>query len=346
MDRNAMKFGAHYLVTYLPDLDGPLPDLYQRMFSQMEEMDRLGYDHIWVTEHHFAHYGGTLPHPPTFLSAIARTTERIRLGVAINVLPLHNPIDVAESYAMVDVVSNGRLDFGVGKGSESHEYRKARVNQAEATGRMYEGVEVIRQAWSDKPVNFSGEFFRYENVPVLPKPVQRPHPPIWVGCARSEDSFRWAGENGFHLMTLPYLYRDPRLLPGFVRAYRDGLAKAGHDFTQTEVLGKFHIYVSSSLEQAIEEASPYMGNYLEVHHAADTDRKEEGLLVQRDVETQLSRGFVIAGDPQRCVDTIHRWREEVGLTTISGTFHFGGMPQEMALKNIRLFAERVMPDFK
>jgi natural product biosynthesis luciferase-like monooxygenase protein len=346
MDRNAMKFGAHYLPTYVPDLDGPVAALYQRMFGQMEEMDRLGYDHIWVTEHHFANYGGALPHPPTFLSAIARTTKRIRLGVAINVLPLHNPIDVAESYAMVDVVSHGRLDFGVGKGSESHEYKKARVNQAEATVRMYEGVEVIRQAWSDKPVNFSGEFFKYENVPVLPKPVQRPHPPIWVGCARSEDSFRWAGENGFHLMTLPYLYRDPQMLPGFVKAYRSGLAKAGHDFTQTEVLGKFHIYVSSSSDKAVEEAAPYLGHYLDVHHAADTERKELGLLVQRDVKTQLTEGFVIAGDPQRCIDSIHKWREAVGLTAISGTFHFGGMPQEMALKNIRLFAERVMPEFR
>jgi alkanesulfonate monooxygenase SsuD/methylene tetrahydromethanopterin reductase-like flavin-dependent oxidoreductase (luciferase family) len=144
MDRNAMKFGAHYLPTYVPDLDGPINEFYRRMFSQMEEMDRLGYDHIWVTEHHFAMYGGTLPHPPTFMSAIARTTQRIRLGVAINVLPLHNPLDVAESYAMVDVISNGRLDFGVGKGSEAHEYRKLGVPQEESTGRMYEGVEIIR----------------------------------------------------------------------------------------------------------------------------------------------------------------------------------------------------------
>jgi alkanesulfonate monooxygenase SsuD/methylene tetrahydromethanopterin reductase-like flavin-dependent oxidoreductase (luciferase family) len=346
MDRNAMKFGSHYLLTYVPDLDGPISELYQRIFSQMEEMDQLGYDHIWVTEHHFAMYGGTLPHPPTFMSAIARTTKRIRLGVAINVLPLHNPLEVAESYAMVDVISNGRLDFGVGKGSEAHEYRKFGMRQEESTGRMVEGTEVLRQAWSDKPVNFKGEFFKYDNVPVLPKPVQRPHPPIWVGCARSEESFRWAGNNGFHLMTLPYLYREPHVLPGLVKTYRQALAQAGHDFTGAEVLGKFHIYVSSSLDKAIEEASPYLGNYLDVHHAADTDRKEEGLLVQRDVKTQMSRGFVIAGEPQRCVDTIQRWREEVGLTTISGTLHFGGMPQEMALKNIRLFAERVMPEFK
>ena len=346
MDRNAMKFGSHYLPTYVPDLDGPINEFYQSMFSQMEEMDRLGYDHIWVTEHHFALYGGTLPHPPTFMSAIARTTKNIRLGVAINVLPLHNPIDVAESYAMVDVISNGRLDFGVGKGSEAHEYKKAGINQQEATGRMYEGVEVIRQAWSDKPVNFSGEFFKYQNVPVFPKPIQRPHPSIWVGCARSEDSFRWAGENGFHLMTLPYLYREQGVLPGFVKTYRSALAKAGHDFTQTEVLGKFHIYVSSSLEQAIEEAAPYLANYSIVHKAADPDRQERGLMVVRDPKVQLAEGFVIAGDPQRCIDTIQKWREEVGLTAISGTFHFGGMPQEMAMKNIRLFAERVMPELK
>jgi alkanesulfonate monooxygenase SsuD/methylene tetrahydromethanopterin reductase-like flavin-dependent oxidoreductase (luciferase family) len=110
------------------------------------------------------------------------------------------------------------------------------------------------------------------------------------------------------------------MLPGFVKAYRHGLAKAGHDFTATDVLGKFHIYVSSSLDKAVEEASPYLGNYLDVHHAADTDRKEAGLLIQREAKTQITEGFVIAGDPQRCVDTIHKWRDSVGLTTISGTF--------------------------
>jgi alkanesulfonate monooxygenase SsuD/methylene tetrahydromethanopterin reductase-like flavin-dependent oxidoreductase (luciferase family) len=346
MDRYSMKFGAHYLPTYVPALDGPVPEYYRTMFTQMEEMDQLGYDHIWVTEHHFAYYGGTLPHPPTFMAAVARTTKQIRLGVAINVLPLHNPIEVAESYAMVDVISNGRLDFGVGKGSESHEYRKFGIDQQQATGRMYEGTEVILQAWSDKPVNFRGEFFKYDNVPVFPKPVQRPHPRFWVGCARSEDSFRWAGERNFHLMTLPYIYREPDVLPKFVKSYRQAQAEAGHDFTQTDVLGKFHIYVSGSLDQAIREAEPYLNNYFDVHAVADPDRKEQGLLTQRDARTQLAEGFVLAGDPQRVADTIRKWRDEVGLTTISGTFHFGGMPQELALNNIRLFAEKVMPELR
>ena len=340
-----MRFGAHYLPTYVPHLDGPVTEFYRRMFEQMEELDRLGFDYLWVTEHHFNVYGGTISHPPTFLSAIARTTRRIRLGVAISVLPLHNPLEVAESYAMVDVISNGRLEFGIGKGSEAIEYKRAGVFQKEATLRMKEATEIIRQAWSDEPVNFRGEFFQYQNVRVLPKPVQRPHPRIWVGAARSEDSFRWAGQNGFDLMTLPYLYPTMDVLRGFVKVYREALSEAGHEPERREIIGKFHVYVADSFDQAVREAAPYLNHYLDIHAAADPNRKQ-GLLVHHDAATQFAQGLVIAGDPKRCIDAIHRWREEAGLTTLSGTLYFGGMPQELALKNIRLFAERVMPAFE
>jgi alkanesulfonate monooxygenase SsuD/methylene tetrahydromethanopterin reductase-like flavin-dependent oxidoreductase (luciferase family) len=189
--RDSMKFDAHYLPTYMPDLDGPLGQFYQRTFQQIEELERLGFDRVWLTEHHFGDYGGSIPHPPTFMSAVARTTCRIRLGVAVSVLPLHHPLELAESYAMVDVVSNGRLDFGIGKGSEPIEYRRFGIRREEAAQRMKEGIEIVRQAWSDEPVNFQGEFFHYDNVPVLPKLVQRPHPPIWVGVTRNEETFRW-----------------------------------------------------------------------------------------------------------------------------------------------------------
>ena len=97
-----MQFGAHYLPTYIPALDGPEPEFYRRMFEQMELLDQVGFHQVWVTEHHFHEYGGTIPAPATFLSVVASRTTRIRLGVAIVVLPLHNPLEVAESYAMVD----------------------------------------------------------------------------------------------------------------------------------------------------------------------------------------------------------------------------------------------------
>ena len=120
---------------------------------------------------------------------------------------------------------------------------------------------------------------------------------------------------------------------------RDALARAGHDFVGREVLGKFHIYVSNSFERGKREAAPFMKNYSSIHTAVDPHRK----LTERDIGSDMARGVIIVGDPERCGDTIRRWHEEAGITTFSGTFHFGGMPQEMALKNIHLFAERVMP---
>ncbi len=334
-----MKFGTHILPTYMPEAHGSLPDYYRDMFEQIIEVETLGFDQAWVTEHHFGAYGGTLPHPPTFLAASAQKTSRIRLGVAVAVLPLHRPIDLAESYAMVDVISNGRLDFGIGKGSEPVEYRKFGASRDEATARFHESAAILCQAWSDQPVNFCGEFYRYEGVNILPKPVQRPHPPIWVGATRSEETFRWAGAQGFDLMTVPFVHPTTQALHDLVKIYRDELARAGHDFVRREVLGKFHIYVSESFARGMREASPFMKDYSAIHAAVDPDRK----LTDRDIGSDMARGFIVVGDPERCIDTIQRWHEEGGITTFSGTFHFGGMPQEMALKNIRLFAERVMP---
>ncbi len=332
-----MRFGAHYLPTYIPELDGSVANFYQFMFQQMEQLEGLGFTDLWITEHHFGHYGGTVPNPPTFLSAIARTTEKIRLGVAISVLPLHSPLDVAESYGMVDVISNGRLEMGLGRGNEPHEFRKTHTSVETSSQLTREATEVIQQAWSDEPLNYKGEFFDYRDVNLLPKPVQRPHPPIWMG-ARSEESFRWAATNGFNLMTLPYMTPNADEMRAHFKLYRDTLNEAGHG--RREILGKFHVYVADSLDQAVRESEPYLLNYHATHAAADPERK---LGAPRDFASQLARGFIIAGDPQRCIDSIREWKEKVQLTTFSGTFYFGGMPQEMALKNIRLFADKVMP---
>src|SRR5262245_46386253 len=337
-----MKFATHILPTYMPEVDGALPDFYRCLFEQIIEVEKLGFDQAWVTEHHFGGYGGTLPHPPTFLAAAAQMTSRIRLGVAVAVLPLHSPIELAEAYAMADVISNGRINFGIGKGSEPVEYRKFGASRDEATQRFWESAEIIRQAWSDQPVHFRGEFYRFEDVNILPKPVQRPHPPIWVGATHSEETFRWAGKQGFDLMTVPFVFSKTDILQDLVKGYRDELARAGHDFVKHEVLGKFHIYVSDSFERGVREAAPFTKNYGVIHAAVDPSRQ----ITERDIDYNITRGFIIVGDPERCIDTIQRWHEEGGITTFSGTFHFGGMPQEMALKNIRLFAERVMPALK
>lgn len=339
-----MRFGAHYLPTWVPELDGDAPTFYQQMFEQMEELDALGFDDVWVTEHHFHEYGGTIPNPPTFLAAAARSTRRIHLGIAVSVLPLHNPLQIAEAYAMVDVISNGRLEFGVGRGSTLPEFESFRIGYEDSPVRLREGAEIIRRAWVDDAVTFHGELYDYVDVRVLPKPVQRPHPPIWVGASRTDDTFRWAGHQGFHLMTLPYMY-EPSALQHWIGIYRDALAEAGHDPAAREILGKFHIYVAKSDEAARRESTPYLIRYRDLAHERNPASRL-GPGEAYDFDTEVAKGNVIAGDPERCIDIIHRWREILGLTTISGTFHFAGLPQEFALKNIRLFAERVVPAFE
>jgi natural product biosynthesis luciferase-like monooxygenase protein len=321
-------------------LDGPEPEFYRRMFEQIELLDRLGFHQVWVTEHHFHEYGGTIPDPATFLSAVAGRTSKIRLGIAIVILPLHNPIEIAESYAMVDVISGGRLNFGVGRGTPA-ELEQFGIGYEDSVLRLREGTAVIQQGWSGEVVNFAGNVFDYHDVQILPKPVQRPYPPFWVAASRSDDTYRWAGEKGFHLLTLPYMY-EPAILRNSIEHYREALVQAGHDPSTRDVLGKFHIYVTGSEQEAVAEAGPYLHNYWTLANAQNRVRPAARQIRAAD---QIASGNVIAGEPQRCIDLIRRWRDMLGLTIVSGTFYFGGMPQEMALRNIRLFAEEVMPAF-
>ncbi|HEY3115114.1 MAG TPA: LLM class flavin-dependent oxidoreductase [Chloroflexota bacterium] len=336
-----MRFAAHYHTTYIPELDGSGSQFYDHLFEQMELLDRLGYDDVWVTEHHFSEYGGMIPHPPTFLSAIARTTHQIHLGTAVAVLPVQNPIQAAEAYAMVDVVSHGRLEFGVGRGNNKFESDAFGFDYDTSPERMRHGTEVMLRAWSEGAVDWQGREDHYDQLRILPRVVQHPHPPVWVGASRSEDSYRWAGLNGFHLMVLPYLIPPDVLLPR-IQIWRDALAEGSHDPATHELLGKFHVYVGESPEAVRREAVPYYDNYRRIS-AAHLGRSLN--LEREPIEEMIAKGDMIAGTPKQCIEHIQRWHDLLGITCLSGTVHFGGMPHELALQNINLFASEVMPAF-
>jgi alkanesulfonate monooxygenase SsuD/methylene tetrahydromethanopterin reductase-like flavin-dependent oxidoreductase (luciferase family) len=255
-------------------------------------------------------------------------------------IALISGLEVAESYAMVDVISGGRLDFGIGRGT-APELEHFGIGDDDSVLRLREGSEIIQQGWSGEAVEFTGTRFDYQGVRILPKPVQQPHPPFWVAASRSDDTYRWAGKKGFHLLTLPYMYA-PEALRTSIDHYWEALVQAGHDPSTREVLGKFHIYVTGSEREAVAEAGPYQHHYWTL---ADAQNRVRAAARQIRAEDQIARGNVIAGDPQRCIDLIRRWRDALGLTVVSGTFYFGGMPQEMALRNIRRFAAEVMPAF-
>ena len=180
---------------------GPAGDshAYHDFINYVVESERLGFSSVFLVEHHFTGFG-QVSASMNLLTYLAARTERIRLGTAVVVLPWHNPILVAEQAATLDLLSNGRLDFGVGKGYRSYEFSGFCIAPEEATERFEEAMEVIRKAWTTQGrFSYQGKRWRFDNVLVEPSPIQQPHPPFWLG-AGSADSIRRAAREGYNLL--------------------------------------------------------------------------------------------------------------------------------------------------
>jgi probable F420-dependent oxidoreductase len=200
---------------------------YRDYINYVREAEDLGFDSVFVVEHHFTGVG-QVSASLGLLSYLAGCTTRIRLGTAVVVLPWHNPVLVAEAAATVDLLSNGRLDFGVGKGYRDVEFNGFCVPMDEATERFDEAIEVIRKAWnSTGRFSHHGKRWNYDNIVVEPAPVQRPHPPFWLG-AGSEDSIRRAAREGYNLLLDQIAPCD--LTIERVAMFRDECLKAGRAY--------------------------------------------------------------------------------------------------------------------
>lgn len=337
-----MKFGVLYLPTYVPELDGPEATFYARMLEQIELADKLGYETVWLTEHHFDVYGGTVPNPAVLGALVAARTRRIRIGTAVTVLPLHNPLTVAEDFAMLDVISGGRLDFGVGRGSVHREVEEFGLSDTSAA-LTAEATELITQLWRDRRVDHDGTYFQVRGIQLLPRPIQQPHPPIWVGASRTPETFAWAGRQGFHLMVLPYMM-PPADLKERLDIYYAAAREAGHDTSRLEVMAKFHVFVADSAQQVSRVAGPAYDRYQQIS-ASRTGHQRASWRVGSNWEQHRAENKVIGGTPDECVEQIRYWQDTLGLTHIGGTFHFGGLDQSATLRSLDLFDREVAPAF-
>src|SRR5581483_9354968 len=191
-----------------------------------EACEELGSSRVKIVEHYFHHYGGSSPNPCVYLAAAAMRTTRQRLMTGA-VLPVFNhPLKLAGELAMLDCLSNGRLDAGIARAFLPHEFDAFGVSMSESRGRFEEGVAALKLLWSEEAPTFNGQFHRFENVLSLPRPVQQPHPPIWIAAVATAESFRWAGEQGYFLMVVPYL-GDYEELSEHIRLYRDAYRRSG-----------------------------------------------------------------------------------------------------------------------
>ena len=350
-----MKFGHFCLPTYFADVDGSVGEFMRRFVELLVESEALGFDSLWANEHHFDAYGGVIPSPPILLSALAQRTRHVRLGTSIIVLPLHNPVEIAEQLAMIDLMSNGRVEFGVGRGFVAYDYDRLGVNQADSQDRLREELDIILKAWSGKPVNHRGKFYTYENMPVWPRPEQRPHPPIWVACSQTGTSFEWAGTMGYSILTVAY--RSVELLIKNNKIYRDAWLKAGRGARDYRIACHYQVVLSHDGRTAKETARKALVRYtaatthtldriradVEYNQSAEHQKVAHDLL---DIDRMVEECRVIAGTPDEAVRLLERAQDLMGFTQCDCTFYFGGIPYAEAQQSHRLFANEVMPRLK
>src|SRR5579862_3988432 len=223
-----LTFGAYALPSYHAESDPPQGVFMRNVVDLLAASDALGFDAVWINEHHFDSWGGMMSAPALTLAALSQRTRRVRLGTSIAVLGLHHPLAVAEQMASLDLISGGRLDFGIGRGSEPYDYDGFGLDYPDAQARTMESLEVILKAWTNPRVTHKGRFFEVNDVEVWPRPEQQPHPPVWVSVSSTPASFEQTARRGFGALTLGF----PRPVAEFARTtriYRDAWADSGRD---------------------------------------------------------------------------------------------------------------------
>src|SRR5246500_3406682 len=226
------------------------PEAFAESFEQVEAAERWGLDAMWLAEIHMAPERSVCASPLTIASAIAARTRNIKIGLGVQVLPLCQPLRLAEEAATVDHISHGRLLFGVGRSGFPRAYEAYGISYGESTERFGEVLEVVKRAWTQETFSFAGKYYNYENVCIVPKPYRKPHPPIRVAANR-EDTFISAGRQGYAIFVGARRGTIDEVLPN-LQPYRDAWKGAGHP-GNGQVYLRAPIYVGDTVKQAFSD---------------------------------------------------------------------------------------------
>ena len=337
-----MRFYINVLATYFPDLDPLYGTYYQQLLEQVELAEELGWECFMFNEHHFLGYGGLVANPAVLLAAAAARTAKIRLGPCIAILPLRHPLHSAEDYAMVDAISGGRLEFGIGSGNTELDYRVFGVTRENDRERLREAVDVILKSWADERISHTGQFWSFDQLTLYPRPIQQPHPPIWV-AGTSAEGLGWAGRQGYNIMTVGHPHPPEKVRIG-VEAWKYGLSESGYDLTARHC--QFHVrtHVNEDSARARSIAVPAIKRYDEISRIGR--RSFASAPENYDWDMMLATGRNNYGNPDECIKNIANARKNYYFDTLTTTFNFGGIPHVEILKSMRLFANDVMPAFR
>ena len=340
-----MDFGMFTM--YMVREGAPQIEAFREWMKLIELCEEVGLDSVWLGETHFRPQRAVLASPLVVAGAVAARTSRINVGIAVQVLPLANPVRVAEETAMIDHMSEGRLVFGVGRSSFLESYQGYNVPYGESRSRYFEALEIILRAWGEEPFSFEGEFYNFQNVNVVPKPFQKPHPPIRV-AVESRDTFRMIGSSGYPIFIRHQM--DISELQNLLSDYQETRSAAGFE-GPNDVIVQIPAYVAETAEQAFEDprASTMRGRRLvleAINEAADQEAYER-LKALSEVPYERVVDRTAFGTPEAVVERLQMYIDELGATGFSIDFNPGGqIPHDLIVNSIRLFADKVVPNFK
>ncbi len=218
-----MKLGVLQFFGW-PDRSVPIASIYRMALDRIAIMDSAGYDAVWLAEHHFSTFS-VCPSVHMMGMMAAARTKRLRIGTAVSLAPFYNPLRLAEEVALLDVLSGGRVNWGAGRGFDRSEFAAFGIPGEESASRFHEAVDIVLKAWTSDRLHYEGRYFSYEGVEVLPKPLQAPHPPVWM-AATSLPAIEWAATKGFSILMDPHSSRTDLMAKRHY--YVEKLAAAGH----------------------------------------------------------------------------------------------------------------------
>ncbi len=334
--------------------------LYNRYLDELEYAEQLGFDGICVNEHHQNAYG-TMPAPNLMAASLVRRTEKLQLAIVGNGLPLRDhPLRVAEEVAMLDVISGGRIISGFVRGI-GDEYFSMGIDPSTSRERFSEAHDLIVKAWTtDGPFRWIGKHYRLNYVNVWPRPLQQPHPPIWIPAFGSTETMYWAAK---HHYTYLSVFAPSKLLKRWFDGFREGARAAGYEAGRDQIGILLPIYVAETDRQAHAEGRQHV---LWLYHKGLKHKFEHlfppgymsdhswgrflqsGLGAYSDVsyEDLLGQGYAVVGSPATVRERLAELEEELGFGLVNALLHIGDMPHDRTIRNMELFAREVMPHFR
>jgi len=326
----------------------PWEQLYRTHLDLIVDSEAMGYDDAWLTEHHFVDDG----YSPSLLpiaAAIAARTSRIRIGTFLVLLPLHNPVRIAEDTATVDLISDGRFELGVGLGYRRQEFEDQGISHTERGARLQEGIGVIQRLLSGETVSFDGKFTKLKNIQIVPPALQRPHPPLWLG-ALAPKAIERAARMGLHFQAVGTVAHD--------KIYDEALVKFGRNPQNHKIAQLRAVFVAPSREQAWEQAAQplhYMWKCYAQWFSEAADKPGDEKVLDSvpnidDIIRKQSMDFfgeeAIVGTPKDAIEMIDDYRKRGRLTHMVCATALPGLAPHLIRDSMALFAREVIPRFR